>query len=603
VHFKSKKTDGYCIYAVSGINTVSFAIDFRDANTKGLLGFAVERHDPTENERYFMYGMKVFESVIAHPDQNTTVSTRDHPIQSFVWDDFTGKPGRTYSYFFYPLKGKPKNLDRSADPIQIKVRTEELFSKNEHDVFFNRGVASSQAYGREFDNKKPDDIEDPAKRLRALEWLSRKLDDALLKFIDDAKKGDTLLGCFYEFRYLPAAERLKAAVDRGVAVRLILDAKVNETTDKNGVFHESFPRVANKATVKQAKLPATAIARWREGNPDDIQHNKFMVLLRGAAKKPAEVWTGSTNLSMGGVHGQTNVGHWVRNAAVAEQFQKYWELLKGDPGSADGDNRKTSTAKKSAYRKAVMGLRAVPEKWQDIPAGVSTIFSPRAGSAVLDMYVAALDQAEKLACITLAFGINKRFKASLLDNTAKSAISFLLLEKRDKPNKRSKDPFKPLKASNNIYQAWGSYLHDPLYQWTRETNALAMGLNTHVVYVHSKFLLKDPLGADPIVVTGSANFSDDSTNANDENMLLIRGSERVADIYFTEFNRLYNHYYFRSVQEALAGNKPPDANAAADTKASLFLAENADWIDKYKPGLLRRKRVEMFIAIANAKTI
>ena len=74
-------------------------------------------------------------------------------------------------------------------------------------------------------------------------------------------------------------------------------------------------------------------------------------------------------------------------------------------------------------------------------------------------------------------------------------------------------------------------------------------LNSHVSYIHSKFLLKDPLGADPIVVTGSANFSDASTNDNDENMLMIRGDQRVADIYFTEFNRLFYHYYFRSVQE------------------------------------------------------
>jgi phosphatidylserine/phosphatidylglycerophosphate/cardiolipin synthase-like enzyme len=70
-----------------------------------------------------------------------------------------------------------------------------------------------------------------------------------------------------------------------------------------------------------------------------------------------------------------------------------------------------------------------------------------------------------------------------------------------------------------------------------------------VSYIQSKFLLRDPLGLDPIVVTGSANFSPASTNA-DENMIVIRGDRRVADIYFTEFNRIFNHYYFRSVVEA-----------------------------------------------------
>ena len=32
-------------------------------------------------------------------------------------------------------------------------------------------------------------------------------------------------------------------------------------------------------------------------------------------------------------------------------------------------------------------------------------------------------------------------------------------------------------------------------------------------------------------------------------MLVIRGDQRVADIYFTEFNRLFYHYYFRAVME------------------------------------------------------
>jgi hypothetical protein len=207
MRFKSRTTGGYQVFAVSGTNTVSFGISFDDANTKGLLGFAVERSDPAENERYFMYGFKVFPSVIAEPGKTTTVKTNDHPIQSFVWDDFTAKPGRKYQYIFHPLKGTPKNLDRSATPIPIDIETEPLFSTLEHDVFFNRGVASSQAYAREFKNTKPDKLP-PAERAKAREWLSRSLDDAILKFIANAKKNDTLLCCFYEFRYLPVAQAL-----------------------------------------------------------------------------------------------------------------------------------------------------------------------------------------------------------------------------------------------------------------------------------------------------------------------------------------------------------------------------------------------------------
>jgi len=602
MHFVSEQVGGYRVFAVSGINTVSFAVDFREADTDGLLGFAVERYDPTENERYFMYGMKVFESVIPNPTEDTVVTTRDHPVQSFVWDDFTAKPGRRYDYFFHPLRGKPKNIDRSAPAIRIGIETEPLFSTLEHDVFFNRGIASSQAYYRRFGNKKPSKLKPKAKRLEALEWLSRQLDDALFRFIDGAEDGDTLLGCFYEFRYAPVAERLVAAIGRGVQVKLILDAKDNAYTDKKGVFHEAFPKEDNIRTVDAAGLPADAVACWRANNKNDIQHNKFMVLLKGVDETPTEVWTGSTNISEGGIHGQTNVGHWVRNPDVAAAFAAYWALLKTDPGSVEGETRSTSNAKRKAYRNAVMALGPVPERWEDIPAGVSTVFSPRSGSQVLDMYVNTLDSAESFAAVTLAFGINKKFKTALVDNTRANSVTFLLLEKRDKPNARSNEPFVPLTARNNIYQAWGSYLRDPLHQWVRETNARALGLNSHVVYVHSKFMLKDPLGADPIVISGSANFSDDSTNSNDENMLLIRGSERVADIYFSEFNRLFNHYYFRSVREALSTGQP-SANAAADDQASLILDDGQDWLKDYAPGKLRRKRMEIFTRMANARTL
>jgi len=66
-----------------------------------------------------------------------------------------------------------------------------------------------------------------------------------------------------------------------------------------------------------------------------------------------------------------------------------------------------------------------------------------------------------------------------------------------------------------------------------------------VRYLHTKYMLVDPLGTSPLVVSGSANFSEASTQDNDENMLIIRGEPRVADIYIGEFMRLYRHFAFR----------------------------------------------------------
>lgn len=455
-------------------------------------------------------------------------------------------------------------------------------------MFFNRGVASSQAYARRFGNLKPDDQPTPAKRQEAYDWLSRELDDAILKFISAAQNEDTLLCCFYEFHYRPVVQALKDAIDKSVNVQIIVDAKKNEYTDKDGVFHKSFPREDNIDMIGLVGLPGNSVI-YREARISAIAHNKFMVLLKGPAQTPAEVWTGSTNISLGGIFGQTNVGHWVRDQNLAKQFAAYWNLLKDDPGGKDTDTQAVSRQKNRDFRKAVEAVFYVPTDWNTVPHGITPAFSPRNDMDVLTMYATMVDVAADLSCITLAFGINKEFKEQLKDNTPFSHLAFFLLEKKDVPNPKNPDAFIEINSKQNVYKAWGSYLKDTLYQWAKETNNRALEFNTHVAYIHSKFLLKDPLSLDPIVVTGSANFSDDSQKEGDENMIIIRGDKRVADIYFTEFNRLFNHYYFRSVMEKLGVSQPP-----ASKDDSLFLVPKDTWLAKYAPGTLRYKRVQEY---------
>src|SRR6185503_15722306 len=120
MRFKSIQSDAYQVFAVTGINTISFGIHASEDAKQGLLGFAVERIDPERDEKYFMDGFKVFKTVIPAPNSDTYVSTWNHPIQSFLWDDFTAKPDHQYEYLFYPIKGKPKNLDRTEKPIHIR---------------------------------------------------------------------------------------------------------------------------------------------------------------------------------------------------------------------------------------------------------------------------------------------------------------------------------------------------------------------------------------------------------------------------------------------------------------------------------------------------
>ena len=66
-----------------------------------------------------------------------------------------------------------------------------------------------------------------------------------------------------------------------------------------------------------------------------------------------------------------------------------------------------------------------------------------------------------------------------------------------------------------------------------------------MVRVHHKFVVIDAEGENPVVFTGSANFSANSLHKNDENLIQITQCPRLAAIYFAEFFRLFEHYRAR----------------------------------------------------------
>jgi phosphatidylserine/phosphatidylglycerophosphate/cardiolipin synthase-like enzyme len=94
-------------------------------------------------------------------------------------------------------------------------------------------------------------------------------------------------------------------------------------------------------------------------------------------------------------------------------------------------------------------------------------------------------------------------------------------------------------------------------------------------------MLIDPLGNDPVVVSGSANFSNASTTNNDENMLVVRSDSRISDIYLGEFMRLFNQFYSRDYM---------DSRVADKTFKGKYLDPTDGWVaDYYKEGSSKEK--------------
>lgn len=76
------------------------------------------------------------------------------------------------------------------------------------------------------------------------------------------------------------------------------------------------------------------------------------------------------------------------------------------------------------------------------------------------------------------------------------------------------------------------------------------------VLVHSKVMCIDPFGENPVVVTGSYNFSSLASESNDENFLVIEGDSDLAQSYATHIISVYNHYRWRQdVASTLAANR------------------------------------------------
>ena len=140
----------------------------------------------------------------------------------------------------------------------------------------------------------------------------------------------------------------------------------------------------------------------------------------------------------------------------------------------------------------------------------------------------------------------------------------------------------------DVIFASGAYLGDgALANFLRERSN---PLNSNR-YIHDKFMLVDPLGNDPLVITGSANFSRPSQRTNDENMLVIRGDKRVADIYLGEFMRVFEHHYARYIVRVLTNE------GRSDPEAGYLKANTADWLPShFNPASYKSKRRKYFVS-------
>ncbi|WP_051945645.1 phospholipase D-like domain-containing protein [Verrucomicrobium sp. BvORR106] len=311
---KKATHDGLTVHAVAGTYVVLLTFTLGEADCPGLKGFAIHRTDHTDQEAGWLQGMKVFRATDPGLAPGMKHSTRLQPIQDFWWSDYTAKAGHKYTYKVVALKGDPQNLIPHAE-VSVTLHAESTEGE-EHGIYFNRGATASQEYSRRFGKLRPpeDNMAHPV-----WGWLSRGAHEAIIDFIGRAQ-GDTWgirVGA-YEFRLPSVSDALDKARDLGADVKILFDAG------------KEFPREENRAEAVRAKIKG--LCKERVPKPAALSHNKFIVLLKKG--KAVAVLLGSTNFSLGGVYGQSNVVHTVENSDIAAAYLDYWEQLSKNPEKA-----------------------------------------------------------------------------------------------------------------------------------------------------------------------------------------------------------------------------------------------------------------------------
>jgi phosphatidylserine/phosphatidylglycerophosphate/cardiolipin synthase-like enzyme len=551
--------NGLTLRVIAGTHSAILAIDLQENKRKGCLGFSLLRTDLGPVGKPLPAAKQTsrwLPNMLRFPTDKSDgpVTTETAPLQKFRWGDYTLQPASRYRFQLVPRYGKPGSLTTRpelAGGVTVEATTEDP-EADETQVYFNRAAAASRAFELEFPQIKTENqlLADTDEARKAKAWLSNGLEEAVLTFLARAKdKSYALHAAIYEFQKPELLAGLKAAAGRGAEVHVAYHHRKKNADDKTAK--------KNDDAVKAAGFGSNVRLVRRGADPQDaIMHNKFVVLLQKeeGGLVPQAVWTGSTNWTDGGLYGQLNVGHAVHDKSVAAAYERYFQLLFED---ADAETMKHELAALTPVSVVLPGEHKI-----------TPIFSPQSADTMLHLYSSLCDGA-KCVMVSAPFALSPIVLAALAKKR-EDVLRYMLLDKEASLGKGEEVHVIEGDPSNVIAAA--TTLSSPLHDFQGKLLEGKESFRHAGIHIHSKIILVDPLGSDPILVTGSANFSRNSTEVNDSNSLVIRGHTAVADIYLTEFMRMFEQYHFRASVAAAGGklkSKP------------LGLHADDTWSDKY----------------------
>jgi phosphatidylserine/phosphatidylglycerophosphate/cardiolipin synthase-like enzyme len=302
-----------------------------------------------------------------------------------------------------------------------------------------------------------------------------ELDDALAAMIDAATS--TVDMCLYEFKHPLVIDAAVAAVERGVHVRFVGDG--DELEDSGYLA-----------------LEAAGVEIVARAPRDRIMHNKFVVVDEQA------LWTGSTNATENGIFRNNNHAIIIESAAMAEEYTREFEQMY--VGAEFGRKKDDVTI-----------TRSISFRDQDIQFHFSPEHDP------IHEMVALADSADH----TLHFMVFAYTHPDLLDAMLRAhARGVEVVGIFDESQARGRYSVDEQLAAAGV----------PVFiDGNKNSSGFAGGK------LHHKVMLVDVgvESSDPVVTSGSFNWSKSATLYNDENLVELR-DPALHSLYAQEFCRV-----------------------------------------------------------------
>ncbi len=334
---------------------------------------------------------------------------------------------------------------------------------------------------------------DPSVSLGLLEaeFLDHAIDDTLIKYIDRATESiDFTIYNFNNYGISNITDALNAAHTRGVIVRFIYDSN----TANLGVT--TLTGAIGKIASPKSEYPLYG-----------IMHNKFVVFDANASDPDLPfVWTGATNFTDGQINRDPNNVIIIQDKSLAIAFQlEFNEMFGTNAAQPDAGNSKFGPDKKDN----------TPHHFIINGKDVECYFSPSDGTHT------------KIRN-TIESADHQLFIATML--ITKTDIGYDIADKNDAGV--------DAKVLINDFDSYG----EPIVNTLKASLGEDIRVAGEAGIMHHKYMIVDQgfPDSDPVLLTGSHNWSSSAQFRNDENTLIIH-DQGVANAYYQDFVVRFSH--------------------------------------------------------------